>query len=114
MLVIAVCQNPQEVLGWRDLHSDVLYIYIYFLIFNYLAMSGLSCGMWDVCCIMQDLLWWCTVSVVALCGFSSCNTQAPECTGSLIVAHGLSCPATCGIFFFLTLQYCIGFCHILT
>ena len=84
----------------------MFYIYIYFLISNYLAVWGLSCGMWDVCCIMQDLLWWCTVSVVALCGFSSCNTQAPECTGSLIVAHGLSCPAT---FFFLTLQYCIGF-----
>ena len=61
MLVIPICQDPQEVLGWRDLHSDVLFIfnfYLFFLIFNYLAVSGLSRGTWDVCFIMQDLSLW--------------------------------------------------------
>ena len=28
---------------------------------------------------------------------SSCGVQAPECVGSVVVAHGLNCPAACGI-----------------
>ena len=30
-------------------------------------------------------------------GLSSCDVQAPECTGSVVVAHGLRCPVACGI-----------------
>ena len=30
-------------------------------------------------------------------GLSFCSTQAPEHPGSVVVAHGLSCSATCGI-----------------
>ena len=30
-------------------------------------------------------------------GFSSCDTWALECVGSVVVAHWLSCPAACGI-----------------
>ena len=40
-------------------------------------MSGLSCSARDLCCGMQDLSLW--------------------HTGSLVVAHGLSCPEACGI-----------------
>ena len=28
---------------------------------------------------------------------SSCGAQVPECMGSVVAAHGLSCPAACGI-----------------
>ena len=30
-------------------------------------------------------------------GFSSCDLRAPECAGSVVVTHGLSCPTACGI-----------------
>ena len=36
-------------------------------------------------------------SVVAACGLSSCGSQALS-TGSIVVVHGLSCSAICGIF----------------
>ena len=42
-----------------------------------MAASGLSCGTWDLRCGMWDLSLW--------------------CAGSVVVAHGLSCPAARGI-----------------
>ena len=62
-------------------------------------MSGLSCGTRDLFVVAHGLL-------------SSCGGQAPEdvdsvvcsvqalslrCTGSVVAACGLSCPAACGI-----------------
>lgn len=72
--------------GSSGLERSAQSCFIYCLIFNYLAVSGLSCSTWDVCCMMQDLSLWLHH------GISSCNTQAPECTGSVIMAHGISCP----------------------
>ena len=45
--------------------------------------SGLSCG-------TRDLSLRCA-------GSSSCGVRAPKCVGSVVVVHGLSCPATAGI-----------------
>ena len=44
--------------GSSGLERSAQSCFIYCLIFNYLAVSGLSCGTWDVCCIMQDLSLW--------------------------------------------------------
>ena len=36
-------------------------------------------------------------SIFAAHSLSSCGARAPECTGSVVVARGLSCPVACGI-----------------
>ena len=49
---------------------------------------------------MWDLSLWRTgFSLVVVCSFSlsSCGVWAPGHVGSVVVAHGLSCPAACGI-----------------
>ena len=45
-------------------------------------MLGLSCGMQDLRCGRRDL---------------SLRARAPECTGSVVAARGLSCPVARGI-----------------
>ena len=75
--------------------------------FFFLAVLGLSCGMQDLRWGMRDLSLRCVgsslqhsgFSLVVVCGFSlsSCSTQAPGLVGSVVVAHGLSCPAAYGI-----------------
>ena len=42
----------------------------------YLAVLGLSCGLWDVHCIMQDLLLRYKDSPVTVHGLSSCTALA--------------------------------------
>ena len=42
-------------------------------------------------------IWLCRVLVVARRLLSSCGTPALEHEGSVVVAHGLSCPVGCGI-----------------
>ena len=47
----------------------------------YLALLGLSCGMQDLCCVLWDILLWCTDSSCVVgapehTGFSSCGAQA--------------------------------------
>ena len=39
-------------------------------LFNYLAVSGLSCGMQDLHCIRRGPLWWCTDFLAAACRLS--------------------------------------------
>ena len=56
--------------------------------------SGLSCGMWDLHCIMQDPLLWSMGSLVVGQGLSSCGTWNPESMdyrvqASVVSAHGL-------------------------
>ena len=79
-----------------------------FIIYLFLAVSGLSCGTREVRCgTRASLLLWCAGFL-----FSSCGMRAPEHVGSVVcgpralllrrassvvVAHGLSCPAACGI-----------------
>ena len=36
--------------------------------FIYVAALGLSCGTWDLCWVMQDLLVWCRLSSSTACG----------------------------------------------
>ena len=36
-------------------------------------------------------------SFVEAHGLSSCGSRVPESIGSVVVAHGLSCPEACGI-----------------
>ena len=43
---------------------------IFFLIFIYLAASGLSCGTWDIRCGMRDLSLWRSGSSLQCAGFS--------------------------------------------
>ena len=54
-----------------------LLIFIYLKNFIYLAVSGLSCDTWDLCCGTWTLQLW--------------------HVGSVIAGHGLSCSAACGI-----------------
>ena len=71
-----------------------------FILFIFLAASGLSCGTQGLCWGVQDLLLWCAgFSLVVTCGFSlsGCSARAPGHVGSVIVAqwalvetHGLS------------------------
>ena len=51
-----------------QVHNTVL-----LLVFVYLAAPGLSCSTWDLCCLMRDLLLWCTGSLVVARRFS-CST----------------------------------------
>ena len=56
-------------------------------------------------CIQQGLLSSCGVR--ASCGGSPCcGAQALGLTGSVLVAHGLSCPMTCGIFLDQGMKLC--------
>ena len=65
----------------------VLRLFFFNIYFYFLAASGLSCG-------TQDLSLQCTgCSLVVVRGLlSSCGSPAPEPVGSVVVAHGLSCP----------------------
>lgn len=83
--------------------SILAFIFIFFLLnFLYLFVAALG-----LCCCVQ--------------AFSSCSKQGPlsgcsagvlivehrlECAGSVVVAHGLSCPATRGIFWDQELNPC--------
>ena len=57
---------------------------LFLKLFIYLAVSGLSCGMWDLRCIMWELLLKCMDSPLWL-------------AGSAFTVHGLSCSTACGI-----------------
>ena len=83
--------------------SILAFIFIFFILnFLYLFVAALG-----LCCCVQ--------------AFSSCSKQGPlsgcsagvlivehrlECAGSVVVAHGLSCPATRGIFWDQELNPC--------
>ena len=52
-----------------------------FYLFVCLAVLALSCGTWDLCCIMRDL-------------------SQPVCAlhaGFCLAVHGLGCPVACGV-----------------
>ena len=56
---------------------QVEFISFFFLIFiYYVAVLGLSCGMWDLSCVMGDLSLQHVDSLFAVQGLSSCSTQA--------------------------------------
>ena len=68
-----------------------------FFFYLYLAASGVSCGMWDLLCIMWGLLLWCTDSLVVLglsgpagCGVlvpgSGIEPQSPALEGGFLTA----------------------------
>jgi len=58
----------------------IFYLSVYLLI--YLAAQGLSCGTWDLRCVLWDLSLWCM------------SSRAP-C--SVVAAGELSCSVACGI-----------------
>ena len=70
----------------------------FFLIFIYLAVSGLSCGMQDLHCIMWNLLLQLSDSLVVMCRLSSRGVWALKHVASVLTAHGLSCSMAGGIF----------------
>ena len=72
-------------------------INVIFLIFVYLAVSGLSCGMQDLHCLMWNLLLQLTDSLVVMCRLSSWGVWALKHVASVVTAHGLSCSMACGI-----------------
>jgi len=69
----------------------------FFLIFIYLAVSGLSCGMQDLHCIMWNLLLQLSDSLVVMCRLSSRGVWALKHVASVLTAHGLSCSMAGGI-----------------
>ena len=52
-----------------EIKKKELVLFFFFLIFIYLAATGLSCD-------RQDLLLQCTDSLVTVCGLSNCNMPA--------------------------------------
>ena len=60
----------------------MFFLKIYYHLCTYLASSGLSCSMWNLGCVLQDLSLWCMDSLVVVLGLQS--TQA-----SVIVVFGL-------------------------
>ena len=75
-------------LYWLLIESLSQYLVIF--LFIHLATSSLSYGTWDLCCIMQDLLFWRKGSLVVMCRFKSTQTSA-------VRVHRLRCPMACGI-----------------
>ena len=62
--------------------------FIYLFIYLFLAVLGVSCSTLDLFVVAHALF-------VAMHGLlSSCGAWAPECMGSVVVAHGLS---SCGM-----------------
>jgi len=69
----------------------------------YLTASGLTCSTWDLRCVVQNLI----IRAQGLsgsgehapgwAGFCSCSTWTLEYTGSVVVAHELSCSVARGI-----------------
>ena len=79
-------------------------IFIYLLL---LAVVGLHCYMQAFSsCSDQGLYSSCSAWASHCSGFSCWRARALECMGSLVVAHGLSCPMTCGIFLDQGLNLC--------
>ena len=69
------------------------------LFLSFLAVLGLCCCSWAFSsCSKQGLLFSCSVLASHRSGFSCCRTWALELEGSVVVAHGLSCSVSCGIF----------------
>ena len=64
--------------------------YLAIFLFIYLATSSLNYGTWDLCCIVQDLLFWYKGSLVVTYRFKSTQTSA-------VRVHRLRCPMACGI-----------------
>ena len=70
-----------------------------FFLFVYLAVLGLRCCPWAFsCCGEWGLLSSCWVRVSHCGGFSCCGARVLWNVGSVVIAHGLSCPAVCRIF----------------
>ena len=76
------------------------------------VVLGPGCDMWDLLLAVHRLQLWHVGSVVAVhrlqylqhegsldvaCRVPSCGVRALECASSVVVAHGLSCSATCWI-----------------
>ena len=91
-----------------------VYFLKHILLFNlFLAVLGLQCCVWAFSrsieqgyspIAVRGLLIAAASPVVehrlqgACSGLSCRGAQAPGCVGSVVVSHGLSCPAVCGIF----------------
>ena len=73
--------RSQEAPGQSVYFSFLFFFLIYFI---YLAASGLSCSTRDLHCNMRDL------------SLQHTGSSSPR-AGSVVVAHGLSCHAACGI-----------------
>ena len=70
-----------------------IYLFIYFwLHWVFVAVCGLSVVR------QAGATLGCGVRASHCGGFSCCGAQALQCTGSVVVAHGLSCSVACGIF----------------
>ena len=100
--MLLLCGNS----NWHSKHIKLsqsfkkLFIY---LLFIFGVGGGAVLGL---CCCKQTFFTcnkWrlfssCRVWASHCGGFSCCRLQALECLGSVVVAHGFSCPLACGIF----------------
>ena len=69
-----------------------IYLFIYiWLHWVFVAVCGLSLV------VASGATLGCRVWASHCGGFSCCRTRSLECTGSVVVAHGLSCSTACGI-----------------
>ena len=82
--LLDICEGKiqKETRQWSIINSS-------FFIFIYLAVSSISWGMQELCCITWDLSLQHTDS--------NCGTQTSELKGLGVAACGLGCSAACGI-----------------
>ena len=67
--------------GWCQLYNTFSRLFIY------LAAAGLSCGTWDLCCIMQDLSLLCMYSLVVPHRLWSLQAQLLQHASSVTQQH---------------------------
>ena len=94
---------------YPDFFSSLIYLSLYLL----LAALGLHCFLHRLSLVaasrgysLAGSTWashWdsfscCRARALRCAGFSRCGSQTPECGGSEVAEHGLSCPEACGIF----------------
>ena len=91
----------------KTLIKIIFFFKEYFFVYLFLAVLGLCCygGAFSGC-----QKWGYSLAVVhglLTChGFSCCRAWAGECVGSVVVAHGLGCLVSRGIFWDQGLNWC--------
>ena len=103
-----MCKNHTGMYGsLTEAVSKLIHLFLgqFFLFFCHFIFEGKCLWLWASYLISLCLLVFVYLFIgcimwlfILVCGFlSCCGMQAPECVGSVVVAHGLSCSLACGI-----------------
>ena len=113
IILPSICQENRQISLKITFLKNLFYLFIYFwLHWVFVAVHGLSLAVASGGCSLLRCagfsLWWLLLlqNTGSRCtGFSSCGMRASvvvarglQSAGSVVVVHGLSCSAACGIF----------------